>query len=101
MALYNKQQTLKQHFKLNSLKSQATLLIKKACNILKGLKFKTQFLPGVFLARGDTRAIFAFLGKTPFDMLLFIVFDNGAAKTPAANLTSFGGILQNLKLYSH
>ena len=26
-------------------------------------------------------------------MLLFIVFDNGAAKTPAANLTSFGGIL--------
>ena len=26
-------------------------------------------------------------------MLLFIVFDNGAAKTPAANLTSFWGIL--------
>ena len=26
-------------------------------------------------------------------MLLFIVFDNGAAKTPAANLTSFEGIL--------
>ena len=25
-------------------------------------------------------------------MLLFIVFDNGAAKTHAANLTSFGGI---------
>ena len=35
-----------------------------------------------------TRAIFASLGKTPFDMLLFIVFDNGAA-----NLTSFEGIL--------
>ena len=26
-------------------------------------------------------------------MLLFIVFDNGAAKTPAANSTSFGGLL--------
>ena len=26
-------------------------------------------------------------------MLLFIVFDNRAAKTPAANLTSFGEIL--------
>ena len=50
-------------------------------------------MSGVFLSRGDTRAIFASLGKTPFDMLLFIVFDNGAAKTPAANLTSFGGIL--------
>ena len=40
-----------------------------------------------------TRTTFALLGKTSFDMLLFIVFDNGAAKTPAANLTSFGGLL--------
>ena len=46
-----------------------------------------------FLSRRDTRAIFASLGKTPFDMLLFILFDNSAAKTPAASLTSFGGIL--------
>ena len=50
-------------------------------------------MSGVLLPRGDTRAIFASLGKTHFNMLLFIVFDNGAAKTPAANLTSFGGIL--------
>ena len=28
-------------------------------------------------------------------MLLFIVFDNGASKTPTASLTSFGGILSN------
>ena len=28
-------------------------------------------------------------------MLLFIVFDNGAAKAHAANSTSFGGILSN------
>ena len=54
--------------------------------------FKTKFLSDVFLSRGDTRAIFPSLGKTPFDMLLFIVFDNGVAKSPAANLTSFGGI---------
>ena len=40
-----------------------------------------------------TRTIFASLGKTSFDMLLFIVFDNGSAKTPAANLTSFVGLL--------
>ena len=46
---------------------------------------------GNFLSSGDTSTISASLGKTPFDMLLFIVFDNGAAKTPSANF--FGGIL--------
>ena len=46
-----------------------------------------------FLSRGETRAIFASLGKTAFDMLFFIVLYNGAAKTPVANLTSFGEIL--------
>ena len=50
-------------------------------------------MSGAFLSRGDTRAIFASLGKTPFAMLLFIVFDNVAAKTLAANLTRFKGIL--------
>ena len=42
-----------------------------------------------------TRAIFASLGKTPFDMLLSIVFDNGAA-----NLTSFEGILSKPEAFS-
>ena len=32
-------------------------------------------------------------------MLLFIVFDNGAAKTPAANLTIFGGILPKPEVF--
>ena len=32
-------------------------------------------------------------------MLLFIVFDNGAAKTPAANLTSFGSIFSNAEAF--
>ena len=36
-----------------------------------------------FLSRGDITAIFALLGKTPFDMLLSVAFDNRAAKTPA------------------
>ena len=49
-------------------------------------------MSGVSLSRGDNRAIFASLGKTPFYVLL-TVFDNGATKTPAANLTNFGGIL--------
>ena len=44
-------------------------------------------------------AVGASLGKTPFDMVLIIAFDNGAAKTPAANLTCFGRILSNLKLF--
>ena len=56
-------------------------------------------MSGVFLSRGSTRAIFASLEKTPFDMLLFIVFDNGAAKTPAANLTIFGGILPKPEVF--
>ena len=46
---------------------------------------------GIFLSSGDTSTISASLGKTPFDMLLFIVFDNGAAETASANF--FGGIL--------
>ena len=48
-------------------------ILEKVGNILTGLSFKTGFLSGVFLSRGDTRAIFASSGKTPFDMLLFIV----------------------------
>ena len=45
-----------------------------------------------FFIKGDTRAIFASLGKTAFYMLLFTVFDIGAANTPAADWTSFRGI---------
>ena len=55
-------------------------------------------LSGVFLSKGDTKAIFASLRKTSFDMLLSIVFDDSAAKAPAANLTSFWRIL---KLFWH
>ena len=54
--------------------------------MLTSLKFKTNFLSGVFYQ------------KTVFDELLF-VFDNGAAKTPAVNLTSFGGILSKPSAY--
>ena len=55
--------------------------------MLTSLKFKTNFLSGVFYQ------------ETVFDELLFIVFDNGAAKTPAVNLTSFGGILSKPSAY--
>ena len=55
--------------------------------MLTSLKFKTNFLSGVFYQ------------KTVFDELLFIVFDNGAAKTPAVNLISFGGILSKPSAY--
>ena len=44
-------------------------------------------------------AIVSFLGKTSFDMLLFIVFDNSGAKTPAANITSCGGNLLKSEVF--
>ena len=33
--------------------------------------------------------------ENSFDMLLFVVFENGAAKTTPANLTSLGEFCQN------
>ena len=43
----------------------------------------------VVLSKADTREIFSSSRIIPFDMLLFIAFDNSAAKTPAANLIKF------------
>ena len=63
-----------------------------AGNILTGLKFKTNFF-SVDFYQEETLKQSVLLGKTPFDMLLFTVFDNGTANTPAADLTSFREIM--------
>ena len=49
----------------------------KVVKILTGRKFDTSFLLEVPLSSGETMAISASYGKTPFDKLLFIAFDNG------------------------
>ena len=44
---------------------------------LTGLKFETLFLLFDCLSTGETEATFAFLGKTPLEILLFIASVNG------------------------
>ena len=52
-------------------------ILEKVIRTITGLKSETSLLSSDCLSIGETDAIFALSGKTPFEILLFIASTNG------------------------
>ena len=91
---------------LNNLKATKKLWMQKSQCLLFVLKWSyfyyiicvtlllKQCLCCVILSKADTRTVI------PVDMPLLIAFDNGVAKTSAANLIDFGNFFKTCSLFS-